>query len=607
MNLINTIRNLYNENLDDKVKNELIEQNISEAPEDKEPASPDEKSMALKQVEFISYAAREIKEHIQGNKEFPEWFQNKLSKAHRDMESLHSSMGEHGQQDESTMPYTDEEADLLSEDDFSKGDKVKCKASGKTGIVTAVDPSGKGKYYTVKRDDDAVMKYAPDELSPVEDLEEAKRFTKQQKEKAIKIIDNPKWKGGNMTKIVKEIEKIARGLSKESEIAYLIKLTNESYEISEMKGKDPEFTKLMKMYSQAMKMVPGSPKQKDMIKQINKQRLKAGLKNDSSLKEEELEEKKLAGFIANFKGKKLEIKKNEVDSLYGAKKLAIQKLRIPKSQEGLLSVNPAYESVEWDEERMDIIGQNGNEGLHYDELDEAVSQSQVGSVAKMIAKKVKGTIGKSDKGRYIVKSGKSRVMIAPSQSGEKISVSLKAFDVRDRLAAVEHGVKAIQSQDRYNKEEVELDEAVDARKKGHLSYKFGRKPDQNPYPEGSDDAKDWSAGYSAAKAAEKKRDPRYRAEEVERVVLGRDDKYESYAKGNENDPMLFVAYEGRVIAMGSKKDDQFVFGFRHESIHPNRNYQPAGMVRKTQDYTHIGFDSIKEAIAFAKRNKITEG
>jgi len=578
MNLINTIRNLYNENLDDVVENkELIEQVINE-----EPASKDEESMAVKQIEFIEYAAKELMNYVKKGEDFPEWFQNKLSKAHGEIESLHSAMGKH----ESTMPYTDEEADDLSEE---KLECPQCKGSGEVDGKECNHCDGTGYHES--------------------NLGEARsKFTKSQKEKAIKIIDNPKWKGGNMTKIVKEIEKIARGLSKESEIAYLIKLTNESYELSELKDKDPEFIKLMKMYSQAMKMVPGSPKQKDMIKQINKQRLKAGLKNDSSLREEEeLEEKKLAGWIANFKGKKLEIKLDQAKDSWGAQQLAMKTLKVPKSQKGLLSVNPAYESVEWDEERMDIIGQNGNEGLHYDELDEAINKNQVATVAKMIAQKVKGTTTKSDKGNFIVRKGKSKIMVGFSQSGEKISVSLKAFDVKDKQAAVQHGIKAIESQERYNKEEVELDEAVDARKKGHLSYKFGRKPDQNPYPEGSDDAKDWSAGYSAAKAAEKKRDPRYRAEEVERVVLGRDDKYESYAKGNENDPMLFVAYEGRVIAMGSKKDDQFVFGFRHESIHPNRNYQPAGMVRKTQDYTHIGFDSIKEAIAFAKRNKITEG
>jgi len=304
MNLINTIRNLYNENLDDVVENkELIEQVVNE-----EPASKDEESMAVKQIEFIEYAAKELMDYVKKGEDFPEWFQNKLSKAHGEIESLHSAMGKH----ESTMPYTDEEADDLSEE---KLECPQCKGSGEVDGKECNHCDGTGYHES--------------------NLGEARsKFTKQQKEKAIKIIDNPKWKGGNMTKIVKEIEKIARGLSKESEIAYLIKLTNESYELSELKDKDPEFTKLMKMYSQAMKMVPGSPKQKDMIKQINKQRIKAGLKNDSSLREEEeLEEKKLAGFIANFKGKKLEIKKNEVDSLYGAKKLAIQKLRIPKSQE----------------------------------------------------------------------------------------------------------------------------------------------------------------------------------------------------------------------------------------------------------------------------------
>ena len=68
---------------------------ITEAPEDKEPASPDEKSMALKQIDFIIYAAKEMKDHIGSGKEFPEWFQNKLSKAHGEIEGLHSSLGDH--------------------------------------------------------------------------------------------------------------------------------------------------------------------------------------------------------------------------------------------------------------------------------------------------------------------------------------------------------------------------------------------------------------------------------------------------------------------------------------------------------------------------------
>lgn len=69
---------------------------ITEAPEDNEAASPDEQSMAMKQLEFIKYAAEEVMDHIGSGKEFPEWFQNKLTKAHSQMEGLHSSMGDHG-------------------------------------------------------------------------------------------------------------------------------------------------------------------------------------------------------------------------------------------------------------------------------------------------------------------------------------------------------------------------------------------------------------------------------------------------------------------------------------------------------------------------------
>ena len=93
----------------DKLKDDLAAMKVrlagkptlaKEAKEDDEPASPDEASMALKQLEFIEYAAEEMMDHIKSGKEFPEWFQNKLSKAHGEIEGLHSSMGEHGEDDE---------------------------------------------------------------------------------------------------------------------------------------------------------------------------------------------------------------------------------------------------------------------------------------------------------------------------------------------------------------------------------------------------------------------------------------------------------------------------------------------------------------------------
>ena len=57
----------------------------------------------------------------------------------------------------------------LNESHFKVGDKVKCIHSGKEGVVTKVDPSEKGKYYTVKRDDGEVMQYAPDDLEALKE------------------------------------------------------------------------------------------------------------------------------------------------------------------------------------------------------------------------------------------------------------------------------------------------------------------------------------------------------------------------------------------------------------------------------------------------------
>jgi hypothetical protein len=65
-----------------------------------EAANPDEGSMALTQLEFIEYAAEELSDHIKKGGDFPEWMQNKLTKAHTTMEGLHSSMGDHGGDDD---------------------------------------------------------------------------------------------------------------------------------------------------------------------------------------------------------------------------------------------------------------------------------------------------------------------------------------------------------------------------------------------------------------------------------------------------------------------------------------------------------------------------
>lgn len=52
-----------------------------------------------------------------------------------------------------------------------------------------------------------------------------------------------------------------------------------------------------------------------------------------------------AGWIVFYNNKRVEIKKTEASDLYGAKQLAIQLMKVPKSKTGLLAIAPAYEEV----------------------------------------------------------------------------------------------------------------------------------------------------------------------------------------------------------------------------------------------------------------------
>ena len=62
----------------------------------------------------------------------------------------------------------------ITESHFKVGQKVECKASGMKGTVVKVDKPEVGKYYTVKQDSGKMVKYAPDELKAVKNMEEAK-------------------------------------------------------------------------------------------------------------------------------------------------------------------------------------------------------------------------------------------------------------------------------------------------------------------------------------------------------------------------------------------------------------------------------------------------
>lgn len=75
-----------------KAQGRPVDEAKSPNPEDNEPASPDEKSMALKQAKFIQYVGKELEQYLNNNKRFPEWMQNKMSAFHQKAKDVHSTM-----------------------------------------------------------------------------------------------------------------------------------------------------------------------------------------------------------------------------------------------------------------------------------------------------------------------------------------------------------------------------------------------------------------------------------------------------------------------------------------------------------------------------------
>ena len=81
----------------------------------------------------------------------------------------------------------------LSESHFKVGDEVICKNSGMEGEVVKVDPEEKGKYYTVKREDGKMVKYAPDELkleSEEKEEDENEKDSEEEMEEGVDLFDH---------------------------------------------------------------------------------------------------------------------------------------------------------------------------------------------------------------------------------------------------------------------------------------------------------------------------------------------------------------------------------------------------------------------------------
>ena len=112
----------------------------------------------------------------------------------------------------------------------------------------------------------------------------SRRPSSKEVKMAIGIANDPRYKGGNMTGAVKAIEKIRDGLSKYPEVEAALRKANENLDEGRMKDISMD-AELMKLYTKAMKAMPGSPAQNKLIDQINKRRKELGMREEVELDE----------------------------------------------------------------------------------------------------------------------------------------------------------------------------------------------------------------------------------------------------------------------------------------------------------------------------------
>jgi hypothetical protein len=147
------------------VAEEAVEEGYSEKEKDLAKLAPPHNKITHADV-MVGRGVK--KEEAGASKKDEDQFHAQLDRlVHKTFGKRKSEMDEMSSKEKMKRGMYNEESEL-TEDHFKLGDKVKCIKSGMRGTVTKLDkPSGEGdeKYYTVKRADGKEVKYAPDELS----------------------------------------------------------------------------------------------------------------------------------------------------------------------------------------------------------------------------------------------------------------------------------------------------------------------------------------------------------------------------------------------------------------------------------------------------------
>jgi hypothetical protein len=141
------------------------------------------------------------------------------------------------------------------------------------------------------------------------------------------------------------VDKITKNMKESEDIDDIISALTEATASDYAKLSDDDLLDLLSIFKGV-----GRSAAKPVVAAIKKEMQKRSLKEEVELEEAD-------GWIAIFKGKKLEITKKDAKDLWGAKQFAINKLKVPKSKQGLLAIKPAYNESTNLEEAKKVIAQ----------------------------------------------------------------------------------------------------------------------------------------------------------------------------------------------------------------------------------------------------------
>jgi hypothetical protein len=273
----------------------------------------------------------------------------------------------------------------VNESHFKVGDKVEMSHGG-VGVIKSLDKEhgeDDEKYYNVELPNGDVMKHAPNELTLINSTSVTESFADPLEgfPQAYKDLLNKLQRSNDRSErymLINKMNTIRKKLN-------LKPLKNESvnegkYDIGmARKGNGITVYNRAEEESGDYKNVAhisdnGTVKYYDKkLPNDVKKKIEA---EAQKMKESVNESNEFAGWVAIYNRNRIEIDKSEAKDLWGAKQIAIKKLNVPKSKQGLLAIKPAYNESVNEGVKLSLVDPNTNKFIKTLSLDRTYKEAE---------------------------------------------------------------------------------------------------------------------------------------------------------------------------------------------------------------------------------------